>query len=74
MIRIMPINHRMYPHKRRPAPIRGIEECELRAVWIRASGSDEDCLNGGCICEIGGEGFAHGFVVLREGEVVFGCG
>ena len=41
-LRVMPINHRMYPHERRPAPIRRIEMRQLAPVRIRASCTHED--------------------------------
>lgn len=70
----MPVYDGVDAHKTRPVVGRGIEVRERSAVWIGASGADEDGAHGGEVGQVRGKSFFHGFVVLCEGEVVFGRG
>lgn len=67
---IMPVDNGVDAHERRPAAIRRVEVFQLRAVGICAPRADEDGADGGVVGQVVGEGFAHGFGVAREGEVV----
>jgi len=70
-LRVMPINNRMDPHERRPAPIRGIEMRQLPAVRIRPSRSDKYGLDLRLHCQVIGEGGFHALAgEVCEGEVV----
>ena len=43
-------------------------------MGVCSTGSDEDGADGGGVLEVEGEGFAHGFVVVGDVEVVFAGG
>ena len=66
----MPVYNRVYAHERRPASIRGIEVFQVRAVRIRPPRADEDGFDRRVVGEVVLEGFAHGFGVAGEREVV----
>lgn len=66
----MPVYNRVYAHERRPASIRGIEVFQVRAVRVCPPRADEDGLDRRVVGEVIFEGFAHGFGVAGEREVV----
>ena len=56
---IMPINHRMHPHKPRPPPIRQIKMRQIRTVRIRPAGADQNRLYNRVIAQVLRKGFFH---------------
>jgi len=66
----MPVYDRVYAHERWPASVRRIKVFQIRAVRVCPPCADEDGFDRRVIGEVVFEGFAHGFGVAGEGEVV----
>lgn len=70
----MPINHRVYPHKRRPPRIRGIEMGELLSMGVCSSRAHKYGFDGWTIGQVCLQPFLHGQAVSVHIEVVFCAG
>jgi len=66
----MPVYDGVYAHERRPASIRGIKVFQVRAMRIRPPRADKDGFDWWVVGQVVFEGFAHGFGVAGEREVV----
>lgn len=63
---IMPVYNRVYAHESRPTGIGRVEMCQVFAVWICATCTNENGLHRGCVVQVICKGILHRWLCIFE--------